>query len=220
MVAFFFPVLQFPVPLGAFSVVTTTNGNSATKTIPAEAAVGDLALLFDTAFSQGGSVPATAVPADFTSLKNDTILGSNGGVRAIVSAKKLVGGDPGSGVTGLSGGTQSRYIFTILRPDAAFVGFTSNDADGQGTSGNPSPQTISAGSAATKPVVVWAHWYGTNFVDPRTASPAMTEVEGSSLAHFAKYKVYNSADSPQDHTVDMDDEGSENILQSGYLTFS
>ena len=91
-------------------------------------------------------------------------------------------------------------------------------AAGETTDGNPSAQVVGA-SSGTPPLIVIGAYGTTGTVDPRTFSTTKDgEITADSFNAYLAYKIYNS--SPQDSSIDMDDEGDANILQSCYLACS
>lgn len=193
----------------SFSFVAAGGGTTSTITIPTFA-VGDLCVVWNwyrNAYSSGG------VPSGFTGLQDNQV--SGGG---IISAKILVGGE--TTVTGLAGSAEQRWIAATFRPTVAISGFAWNDPAGASADTNPAVQTINA-AGATPPVILLGQMAAGSAVSPRTMSPALDELNNHAQTnHFAHYKIYNPGDTPADHTYDMDDEGNQNLLQSGYLTFT
>lgn len=213
-----FPFPSFSPVLTTFSVVHTNNGSDTTIEIPAEgstARVGDLAVIWN--WAEGVSNPSSVTPSGFTVLAENT---DNFNCRAMISAKRLASADLNAAKSGLSGGSTSAWILAIFRPDVNFASFALG-ASATGTAGSPNPgsQNIAASGATKKPVLLLAHFGGNSAVDPRTVSPSMTEINGSSTKHYAQYKIYSASEAPQDHSIDMDDEGL-NGLQGCWLTFT
>ena len=196
----------------SFSVVGSNTGTDTSIEISAlSIASGDLCLLWNVA-DGGGSNPADVTPPDFNVLRT---LNSNNR-RAKIFYKILTGSE--TSVTGLNGNNSERWIVLVLRPDATITAVTDNDtSNNQATTGNPTSQTITA-SGESAPVVLYGHMYASGTVSPRSTSPAMTELT-SGATHYSHYYLYNSGDTPADHTYDMDDEGT-NFISSGYLTFA
>lgn len=195
----------------SFSLLGSASGTDTSIEINSlSIAAGDLALIFNTADTVGDSTPS-----GFTQLRTKNISGT---IRGCISAKKLNGTE--TSVTGLSGATVQYWILLVLRPSAAFTSFVDNDtANNTSTTGNPTPHTIAA-SGETAPVVLYGHMgsSGGVAISPRKTSPTMNELT-SNTTHYAHYMIYNPGDTPADHTYDMDDESNQ-VMQSGYLTFT
>ncbi|MGH6922857.1 MAG: hypothetical protein ACRED5_03715 [Propylenella sp.] len=195
------------------SYVSGANSESSNITIPATAAVGDLAVLFDYAQTDG-STPTNVVPTGWTQVV--TAFGGDGNeARTTVSYKILTAGNPGSSVTGINGENNYKIMF-VFRWTSTINTVTPSSWASQVTGNEPNSQVVSASGQAT-PLIVFGHaaeeGSGVAF---STASPAfdatMTTSSGESRAGR---KIYNA--SPANHTIDMDDEGSHNALVSGYL---
>ena len=178
----------------------------------------DVALYID--FAGAGGVPTAVTPSGFTNIVN-TSGGSEPGVRAMVSWKKLAGSE--SFVTGMSantgggGGTDNNKIGLVFRPSIDFTTMTFSTPQNSGiTSGNPAAITVDP-SAETTPVVligIGATYRGT--VTFSTASPAFdAQINLSDSDMRVGYKIYNS--SPLSHSIDINDLGSANWLAGFYL---
>jgi hypothetical protein len=206
------------VPSGAAApsltfIASAVAATGATIAVPASAAVGDLAVLLDSARNSASVIPTKAIPTDWTEVADVTGSGvTTTRGRSNISYKVLEAGEPGANVTGMDDTAEGKIVL-IFRPSAPIVSVTPSTATGEITLGDPAQQSI-AMAAAAAPVIGVAQWYGASAVDPRTASPAMSEV-ANGTPHFAKYVVYNSA--PADHTINMDDDGNLNCLQAVFL---
>ncbi|OGC85039.1 hypothetical protein A3F55_02115 [Candidatus Adlerbacteria bacterium RIFCSPHIGHO2_12_FULL_53_18] len=200
--------------VGAAKSISTANtaswnGASSTITIPSEKWAGDLCIIFN--YAQGGT-PATVVPSGFTSLANTS--GSN--IKIIASGKVLSGSE--TTVTGMTGDNDQGWACQLFRPTGfAFSTFPVNSLVSSSTSGDPPALTVSASGAAV-PIIVLAqarsNTGGYTIVD----SPVMTQI-GGDTAPQAFYTIYDSGDTPQDHSLDMPDAGNHNLIHAFYLTF-
>ena len=203
-----YPVLFNKRNASISSTVLSAGSSSSTIVIPASAAVGDLAILFDHGNQTGGT--SDVIPTGWTGLVTDA--GSPDRIRC--SYKKLVGGDPGATITGLNA-TSVNKLMLVFRPTFSITTITPSTWLAQVTTGNPASQAVSASGQAT-PLVVCG---GAGVFDATavfsTASPAFdAEIASSNADIIVGYKIYNSA--PVNHTIDMDDLG-RNGLASGYL---
>lgn len=220
------PVIVFNPPnpaepvrtLSVFTAAGVTGGGSSLL-LPAGIQRGDLILVWDQKFISGGTPPASVTPSGFTEIvsSTDSIAG-----RANWSYRIATTGiEGGTSIAGMSGANGS-FFYIVLRGDVDINTVTVLDTAGEITNGNPSGQTVNA-SGGVSPLAVVASWARStlasgNAVNPRTFSPAETaEITDGSTIRFVKYKIYNITDTPQSHSVDMDDEGSGNTLQSFYL---
>lgn len=179
-----------------------------------EIAAGDLCLFFNRA---AGSTPNDVQPSGFTQLISDVASGID--CRAQICAKRLTGSE--STLNGYNSATGHYILALIFRPSLSFSSFTFHSGGAASTQivdYDPSSQLINSSAATTIPVLAFGQMGSSLTIDPRTVSPAMDEL--GSVNNYVHYKIYNIGDTPVDHSYDMDDEGSSNTLQSGYLTFS
>lgn len=212
-----FPFPTFmPSSSAALTTITqqsssTAGGSGATITAPASINAGDLIVLIDYAINATG-LPTEVVPSGFTSISSV----SSGKTRCILSYKKADGTEGSSSITGMSSNINVMYkVIVTFRGDVAATTITSNDPDGEATTGNPTAQTVTA-SGGSSPLVVIGGYASNNNVNPRTMSPAKDGEVGSSTVAYIAWKIYNS--SPADVSVDMDDEGSAvHCLTSCYI---
>lgn len=177
----------------------------------ASSAAGDLAIMFSRAGDETGDV----TPPDWVVANMQT----GGTVRTKMMAGVLTATDISNGyVAGVKGTTRTQGILTTLRPSIPISALVWFDTDGVITTGNPAAQAIAA-SGGDAPLVVAASMFSSGAIDPRTwtgGTPTeYQQASGTGLAIWLLHQIFNS--SPADITVDMDDEGSTNILLSGYL---
>lgn len=188
-------------------------GTGASITIPPAARAGDFCMIFNKAEGTTGNIPANMAPNGFSTLKTDnTASGSNNVTRSSVFAKVLTENDPGSSVSGLDGNVEEEWIAIVLLANKTPSGFTDNSGGADGRTSNPPPQTIVASGEINKPIVAYALYSSTGAVDPRSSTVSMNEEQGASTDLYAKFIVYNDGDAPADIDVDMNDEGTINVL--------
>jgi hypothetical protein len=106
----------------------------------------------------------------------------------------------------------------VFRGSTAASSVTVASVNAEVSSGDPAAQTVTASAGTTPLVVIGA--YSTIFasVDPRTFAPTKDGEIAVGTAAYLAYKLYNST--PADVSIDMDDEASDNALQSCYLQVS
>jgi hypothetical protein len=194
--------------------VLSATSTANTITWPATLAAGDLAVMVDSGDSTSNGVPpTTVVPSGFTSIVNTANATSH---RQICSYKILTGSESGS-LTGMDGVDNDRKAMVIFRGSSPIASVTVGSALGQQTTGNPTAQ-VPAASGGTPPLIVFGAYSAANGgtpVDPRSFTPAKDGEVSPNTSCYLAWKIYNSA--PADVTIDMDDEGAMNILQSFYL---
>lgn len=196
----------------AFTFVASATANATGITIPASAAAGDFAILYDAA---GGTGPASAVtPSGWTNHVNTT---ASNTMRCMISTKTLVGGEPGATINGMTGPTTSRKCMAVFRPSAAIATMTPSTPNAEGTTGDPALQNLLMSGQPT-PLIAVACFRATTGITTRSVSPAFDgEITEDGSTIYMQYKIYNSG--PFNHTVDMADFGT-NCLQSMFFTFT
>lgn len=209
-------------------VDSATEDSSASITAPADIDAGDLLVLLDSCFLQNAT-PDTVVPDGFTSIINTSHSVSIGEgntlrIRQIASCKLAEGDEGSTSITGMDEslfGFQTQCkILLVFRPSRPATEITVADAEGNATSGNPASQTATA-SGGTAPLIAFGCYGAQASISPRTMSPAKDDEEsvtGSPASQpnlWIAWKIFNS--SPEDVTVDMDDEGNLQCLQSFYI---
>lgn len=194
-------------------------GNPERITLPVGVTVGDIAILADMGTS--GSGATTSSPSGSTIVANTTV----GVARFITSYKQL---DPSDITNGYLAGmgyqgvvTRLQKALLIFRPDGDVSALAASTPSAQGTSGSLTDQTVAASAAAGPIIVIAAGWSFTiTFGISSTPSMDATILNGPSpnTESGIAYKLY--PDAGVDHTVNLTGTGSENILQSFYLTVS
>lgn len=196
------------------------SGGGETITVPAGVKKGDVLVLLDMAFNAGGGgTPATAVPSGFSAIVND----SGATNRVITSRKLAVGTEASTVLTGMNGALVDHKILLVFRGNVAVKSLSVNSIATSGVDpNNPSAQVVASGTG-TRPLIVIAAYTGSAAVDPRGMTPAKDgEVSSDASVNncWLAWKFYNADQSPADVTVDMDDEGTANCLQSFYIELS
>jgi hypothetical protein len=196
--------------------ITRATSNSTAITIPATAAVGDFAILFD----RSTSITDT-IPSGWTSINAVT----TGGIRSNISYKKLVLGDPGASISGM---TNSTKVLMIFRSNTGtFTTATFSTPSGQATTANPTAQTVVVSGQAT-PNLAFAHYASTGTVTTRTFTGftwndpvAGQEAVGGSTTQYVKWFSLNknNDDQTSNFTISSADNGI-NTLQSFRVSFS
>jgi hypothetical protein len=207
------------------SIVQQASATSTAQTVnaPADIQAGDLLVLADlgTAIL---STPATVEPPGFNTIINTSGAPAGTGARQIFSYKIADGSEGSTTITGMNGGSSNNKVLLVFRGNVPIVTATPNTFAGQVSALNPSAQNVAA-SGGTPPLVIFGIYGVDNSasVNPRTftvaGSPAKDgEVGNSSSDLFVAWKIYLTA--PADASIDMDDEGNANVLQSGYIALT
>lgn len=199
-----------------FLFVGSTNSNAATFTLHGSAAAGDIAVMHDYATNTTGTPAAVQPGGNWTSV-GDVASGTS---RGTTYARILTAGDITTGTfTGMDGTSQDRKICNIFRPSSPVSGFTARNVAQVTQNTNPASQSLVTTSVAT-PAIAVGQMAASGAVDPRTISPAMSEVVGIATNHYSHYKVYRQGATPETISYDMADEGNANLLQIVYLDFT
>lgn len=191
----------------------SATSSGVTITVPAGVDNTDIAILWDCV---GYSTPVTTVPSGWTLLAAGICSGRG---NLIISYKILSSSDASSSVTGANGSSVEAKRMDVFRLSAPIVGATPSTFNEQETTGNPSPQTVSA-AAATAPLIV----IGGTLNDGSAGGSSLSSDVGFDNIYQvqygggdwmgAGYKIHNGAGA--DHSVDMNDDGT-NYLTSGYI---
>jgi len=201
----------------ALSFVDSAFTNEETITVPAAAAEGDFAILFDHA-RNASTVPTEVVPTGWTQI-GTSLTGT--ATRNVISYKKLVSGDPESVITGMNGNSQDSKALLVFRASSGVDTISPSTWNGEATNGDPVEQNVAA-SGGTAPLIVFGMAGVTTFVSFSfsTASPAFDGTVGGATNNYllVGYKIYNA--SPSDHAIDIDDLGTNNHLRSGYVAIA
>src|SRR3972149_6788610 len=198
------------MPVTSIAFQDSATSTASTITGPATILAGDVLFLADRARNSTG-VPTTVVPTGFTSIGN---INDGFDSRQICSYKIATGAEASASITGMNGTAENRKALYVMRPNSAASVVTIASVGGQFTDSNPAAQNVTAGSGVAPLVVFGAYGTDSAAISPRTFSTtADGEITPSTNFYFA-YKIYNS--SPADSSIDMDDEGVANSLQSFY----
>lgn len=193
-----------------FTFVGSTTSTASTIDISGTGRqAGDFGVLLDYAY--GASTPSDVTPSGHT----QAAMVTDGSASRATISYKILAGSEGS-LTGLNGATAEDKIYLVFRPSRTITTPTYNAAGAAIPDTNPSLQTIDP--TAEVAALLVGQMAANAAVSPRSTSPAMDEVVGGATSHYGHYKIYNSA--PASHTYDMDDEGVNNALMSGYFTFN
>lgn len=174
-----------------------------TITIPAAAAAGDLAILYDLARSIA-SAPTLVTPSGWTTLSAL----QRSPVSAVLSYKILAAGEPGSTITGMNGNIADVKTLVVLRATPALAGVTVTDINEQATTGNPNAQTIEA--LTSYPYVVYGVCGGRDAL-PAWASAWYSDTWWAAYQRVG-YRIYNAAGASC--SVDCNDSGTGTFLHS------
>jgi len=188
------------------SFVSYTAG-TASVTISSSAQVGDIAVIFNVSYKLF-STPSTVVPSGFTTIRND----SDSTHRWITSYKKLVAGDPGASKNGMNEFSNGMSCI-VFRPSRSCSYSFVNTAF-QTTNSNPTAHTVSVTSYSTPSIALgWA-----NSGDSSTTFSSGTFDNTYTQNYIATgYKIYQNNGVRADNTIDMNDLGNDNTLETMLL---
>ena len=186
----------------------STSGSPA-LTIPSSAEAGDFAVLFDFCRNNGGNDPVYILPTGFTEIGNYP----HGRARArlILSYRLLTGNDINP--TGMNGNHFENKILLVFRPDYTIGNPIIEDLDEADDAVDaPSDQTLTSGSGAVPLIAlgVMCNHSAATVANFGTESPAFDRTFRKSVLRSGGgaygnmrvgYKIYNTGDDADDHTI-------------------
>lgn len=188
---------------------------SATLTIPSGWAAGDLAILME--YLGSDSAVTLGAPAGWTDIDSVTTLSNYAGRFAY---RVLQTGDTNV-VTGSTALEKATAMF-IYRPNRSIRTITASSKNEEATVGNPASQSVAASGLAVPVLVLGlAGANGGGSWNFATASPAFDitpDVDPGNTYMRTGIKLYTA--SPADHTIDMADQGTGNVLMSCALALT
>jgi len=214
---------SWPVGLESISFFANATSTASTITVPANIQEDDIAILFDISTSNTATNPTTVIPSGFTSIIVNTRPAVDNNRKAICSYKLLVGTEGSSSLTGMAsaGGTDgTKKILVIFRPNAKLVETVSLSTPSGFCNDQDPPSQIISMSGQTPPLLGIVCYSSTGVVDPRTATEATFSEISNGTNMYLKYCIFNKGDTPTNATVDMQDEGFNNSLQSFWVKLS
>lgn len=193
------------------------SSNSDTVNAPSGLQAGDLLIMMDWA-RDSGALPTTAIPTGFTAVTGGNFTSTASGNNRMIASYGISDGTETS-FTGMApGDSNTEKVILAFRPDQPINAVVTSTPLTQGTTGNPTAQVVTA-SGGTPPLVVLGMYASSGTIDVRTMTPTKTgEVGTATESGYIAYANYNS--SPVDTTVDMNDEGAMNMMESFYLSVS
>jgi hypothetical protein len=198
--------IRYTVPIvSTVTIQATATSTASTITIPATAAVGDVAILFDTS-----TTTTNVVPSGWTSINGTTTTG----IRTNVTYKILVSGDPGNSITGMAGTT--RKVMLVYRGNVSINALGVTVPASQSTVSVPTNQTL-VGDVG--PVAQIAVYGSTGAIATRgwsVGSP--TEYSSFSTSGIYVKALITNSGTPDTTTISMSD-GGTNTLQSIRIIF-
>lgn len=200
--------------LSSFSFISSsavTTGR--TITIPATAAIGDLAVIFE-------DIDTNVVIQNSPTGWERIVATSAGNSSGHCYYKILGSGDPGATITSNNTETSRYMLCLIWRPNTTINTVTTGDVNGEATTSNPILQTVNVSGLQT-PLIVMAHLGNRSFqsITAPSYSPTETGSVSNGTAQKVYYTIFNVGSTPADTTVDMGDAGSQ-VLQSWYIQFT
>jgi hypothetical protein len=193
------------------NLVSSTLSTIATIQVPTSpnAAVGDLAILFDTAFSTSTSIiPTTVVPGGWNVISNQSASRDLGGlgrssIRSIISYRFLTSGNLGSTITGMD--TPTRKILLIFRPNftTSSINFLPSPILDNGISGNGSATHELSLSQNISPLILITHGASSDADEYTLTASGNSTTTISNAANQVKYAIFNSNEPPNDASITL-----------------
>lgn len=200
--------------LTSITQVLSATSTSSTINFPGGIQSGDLIVLIDRGFQASTTPPADVTPTGFTRVGSSLTLASGlASVRQNAWYKKADGTESGA-LTGLNADFANDKVMIVFRGNTPASTLTLGGSGAEITDGNPAAQNCPA-SGGLAPLVVLGAYGSSGAVNPRTFSTTKDGEVNSSTSLYLAWKIYNS--SPANSSIDMDDEGNLNTLQSFYI---
>ena len=199
--------------------VWNVKGSGTSVTIPSTAQAGDLAMVwvFD--------LTNTRAPTGWIRLLTSDASGNLQDISqfSYVAVRILEDGDPGSSISLNQGFSATDAVVVGFRPDRKITSIgVPHRPTLHRTTGNPSAQHIHPAQVSSKGLGLAFCIYYENggTVSPRTwTGGTPTEITDYANEWYMKYRVDRPGATKVDVDVDQADEGSQNVLLSGYLLF-
>lgn len=220
------PIPGLPCPMSSalllsFLDISTNTGNLSTIVVPSSVLPGDLMMLADFAYGFA-SAPTSVTPSGWITILDTTISNS----RLISSYKIALAGDAGSTITGMAGNifVFAGKVMLVFRGNKLITSVVVSTPGSEATDGNPAVQTVTL-SGVVEPFVVIGLYYtdgSVNAISPRTFTIGGADAKDNEATidtwEYVAYRVCNAVTA--DVSIDMEDEGAGNILQSFYMRAS
>jgi hypothetical protein len=186
--------------------------SATTPNVSGQVQAGDLIAFMDVARNNVGA-PANVTPSGFTN-----ILTFVEDARMSVHYKISAGNE--TTIAGMNGGVENQKMAYVFRGDHPITAVSPSTPTTQGTTGDPSPQTVSA-SGGLSPLIIFGCYRGSGAVGTRTFTVGGSAAKDGEINFntnsYLAYKIYNQ--SPQDAVIDEGDNG-DNMLASFYIACS
>ena len=210
----------------SLTFITSSGTTAATSawTPPALAEVGDLEILFhfgwdnDSEFLDNADIPSGV---GFQSVYTNTgsVSGSTANYLSVIVTRRVLTDKVAQ--TFVNPGLDGRgFVGMYWRPSKPIASYTLSTVNFQSITGNPTSQSVTA-SSGVAPLIVFgaaSSDVGTGAFSTQTpAFDGTQSMTGIAPRGIVGWTTYNS--SPADHTIDMNDLGS-NMLMSFYLSVS
>lgn len=193
-------------PVSSISFQASATSTATTITVPATAAEGDIAILFDTS-----TTVTNTFPSGWTSILGRTTTG----LRTNISYKILASGDPSSSITGIAGA--ARKVMLVYRTDVPIVSAIPQETGSQATVNVPTAQNLVGEDG---PMIAFAAYASTGAIATRgwsVGSP--TEYSSVSTNGIYVKELITNSGTPTTTSITMSD-GGTNTLQSFRIKLS
>jgi hypothetical protein len=206
--------------MAGFTFVASATSTTGSIVVPAAAQAGDFAVLIDCGMKDGG-VPGDFSITGWTATALNFTFNSTGSFvdqRTKCFYRVLIATDPGTSVAGQDLTTDAK-VMLVFRPTHVVSAVT--PAANVNSASDTNPASVSIVMAGqTPPVIGVAFWKSSGTVSPRTMSPAMDAEVQIATSSYCQYIIYNTGETPANHTADIDDEGNSNAVSGLRFTFT
>lgn len=212
MVAFFVPP-PLATPQITFTLVGQNNTGGSTATLPGGIASGDLGVILQ--YGGGDGTPSFSPISGWTSL----VVGATPGVDAGAAGWcKILDGTETNIATGTTNSAQTANFAIVFRPSIPITSVNIGTWSHEETDGNPSAQTANPSALPAPSIVFGLAGALSSSFSFSTFSPSPNNTytrDTGDLYAITGYRIYNNT--PQSTLIDMNDQGTRNVLISGYI---
>lgn len=198
----------------SFAFVGEADSASATVTMPGGIVAGDIGIILQ--YAGGDGDPTIGSPSGWTAMFTPVVGGSAGGA----GWARILDGTETTVNTGTTASEISSYLI-VIRPSSPVTTLAFGTWSKEATSGNPVAQSVDP-TALAPPVIVLGMAgasSGSFSFSAFSPSPTTEYARGTgNLYSRIGYRIDNTT--PQLTSIDMNDQGTRNVLVSGYVTAS
>lgn len=193
---------------------------AATITMPTNVRKDDICIHLDHPINSAAT-PTAVTPTGFTNLTNVTIANVT---RSMVSYRRILEeSEQGSTITGMTAVTAGNKLLIVLRPSRPLQSVTASAWNAEANAANPAAQAVNLLGKNFDSVIVFGAVganAGTAAFSTQTPAFDRTHLIAADSDAMIGWKQYSRGQPIFNHSIDMNDLGTNNALHSGYLAFT